>query len=707
MGPVSSFAYDPVDSNVIYAVSKGLFRSGDKGETWKIVYPSSDNISRVVSKGDEAEETIVTTDEKHSVVTSFAIDPFDPHILYAVISEDGNEIFSISHDSGQHWRKEKSGVKNIKNIYVWPTSTGGQNKIILTGVNSIHLWENGVWTTAAMPLGVTRFMQFEGGYDNAFGKFILYAIGEKSKAGSPHGGTALFYSDDEGRTWKNRDAGVLKFASQPNASPQWRCIGISRSKPATIYLSFSQLPVAKDTMAMGIAKSTDFGQSWNISWKDLLTKHDTVSDAHYSGAWIDERFGPMWGENPFCFGVFPGDPDICYTTDYGRVTKTVNGGRHWEQCYTQMHSDGSCSTTGLDITTGYGIVMDPFDSTHQFLPTTDVGLMESVNSGVSWKSATKNNGIPEAWVNTTYSLVFDNLVKGKAWAAMSYVHDLPRAKMFREADTRNYDGGIVMTLDAGKSWKMVSSLIGPGAVTDLLIDSASPANRRTIYACVFGKGVYKSVDDGHTWLKKTKGITETEPFCWRIIKNPRGTHSLMLVVSRGSNEKVSGSDGAVYFSADGAESWQRLQLPGNVNGPTCIAADPDHPQRLLLTAWGRPQASTILSDTSGGIFLSENNGKSWANVLSYDQHMQDVTIDWRNKTWYACGFNSAAYRSADGGKSWTRIAGYDFKWAQRVNCDPRDSSRIYISTFGGGVWWGPAVGDTTAHEHLFSPPFHP
>jgi photosystem II stability/assembly factor-like uncharacterized protein len=372
-----------------------------------------------------------------------------------------------------------------------------------------------------------------------------------------------------------------------------------------------------------------------------------------------------------------------------------------------MHHDGSSSTTGLDITTGYGIVMDPFDSTHQFLLTTEVGLMESTNSGVSWKSATKNNGVPEAWVNTTYSLVFDNLVKGKAWAAMSLVHDLPRTKMFRDAGTPDYDGGIVMTLDGGKSWKVVSTSIGPGAVTDLLIDSSSPANQRTMYACVFGKGVYKSVDDGQTWSKKTKGITETEPFTWRIIKNPGGAHSLMLIVSRSSNRKQSGSDGAVYFSSDGAESWKPLRLPDNVSGPTCIAADSDHPQRLLLTAWGKPQSSPLLSDTAGGIFLSEDNGNSWANVLSYDQHIQDVTMDRRNKTWYACGFNSAAYRSTDGGKSWTRIAGYDFKWGQRVNCDPGDASRIYISTFGGGVWWGPAAGDPTAHEQLFSPPFHP
>jgi hypothetical protein len=35
-----------------------------------------------------------------------------------------------------------------------------------------------------------------------------------------------------------------------------------------------------------------------------------------------------------------------------------------------------------------------------------------------------------------------------------------------------------------------------------------------------------------------------------------------------------------------------------------------------------------------------------------------------------------------------------------VIADPRDASSIYITTFGGSVWHGPAAGDPTSGEDV-------
>jgi len=56
--------------------------------------------------------------------------------------------------------------------------------------------------------------------------------------------------------------------------------------------------------------------------------------------------------------------------------------------------------------------------------------------------------------------------------------------------------------------------------------------------------------------------------------------------------------------------------------------------------------------------------------------------------------------STDRGETWTRIRGYNFKWGQRVIADPKDASKIYVTTFGGSVWHGPAAGDATAAEDV-------
>jgi photosystem II stability/assembly factor-like uncharacterized protein len=276
--------------------------------------------------------------------------------------------------------------------------------------------------------------------------------------------------------------------------------------------------------------------------------------------------------------------------------------------------------------------------------------------------------------------------------------------MWRRRGIEGYEGGILATNDAGKTWTPISSDIGEAAMTHILIDPSSNKERRTIYACAFGKGVYKSVDGGKSWIQKNKGIDGKEPFAWRIERNDKNGE-LFLVVCRRSDDGSIGNelDGSVYRSADGAESWTRMKLPEGTNGPMSLITDPENNDRLLLSAWGRSTPGEFSQDTGGGIFLSEDNGASWSQVMTKDQHIHDITYDPRNSTFYACGFNGSAYRSEDRGETWTRIKGYNFKWGKRVDPDPANPDRIFIITFGGGVWHGPEKGDENAMEDIITP----
>ena len=68
------------------------------------------------------------------------------------------------------------------------------------------------------------------------------------------------------------------------------------------------------------------------------------------------------------------------------------------------------------------------------------------------------------------------------------------------------------------------------SITHILLDPSSPAGSRTLYACAFGLGVYKSTDSGKSWTQKNNGIAGDEPFAWRTTLSQDG--SLYLVVSR-------------------------------------------------------------------------------------------------------------------------------------------------------------------------------
>ena len=144
-----------------------------------------------------------------------------------------------------------------------------------------------------------------------------------------------------------------------------------------------------------------------------------------------------------------------------------------------------------------------------------------------------------------------------------------------------------------------------------------------------------------------------------------------------------------------------MALPRDCNGPNGIAVDPQNPSRLYLAAWARSAGAGAVG---GGIFLSTDAGKTWKSVLSKDQYVYDVTIDPRDpKTLYACGFSSSAWRSTDSGQNWTRIRGFNFKWGHRVIADPHNADKIFVTTFGGSVWYGPAAGDPQAKEDIVTP----
>jgi photosystem II stability/assembly factor-like uncharacterized protein len=224
------------------------------------------------------------------------------------------------------------------------------------------------------------------------------------------------------------------------------------------------------------------------------------------------------------------------------------------------------------------------------------------------------------------------------------------------------------------------------APTHILLDVSSPAESRVLYVAAFGRGVYKSTDGGHTWSLKNKGISQSQPFAWRLAQDSSGT--LYLVVARRSEDGSIGNDGdgALYRSRDGAEDWERIALPAGSNGPNGLAIDPRDNKRLYLAAWAR---ATGMHGDGGGIFVSLDAGKSWRQVLDRDRHVYDVTIDPRNPNWlYAAGFESSAWRSLDGGEHWTRIPGFNFKWGHRVIPDPADGNAVYVTTFGGSVWHG-------------------
>jgi len=58
---------------------------------------------------------------------------------------------------------------------------------------------------------------------------------------------------------------------------------------------------------------------------------------------------------------------------------------------------------------------------------------------------------------------------------------------------------------------------------------------------------------------------------------------------------------------------------------------------------------------------------------------------------YNEGLAAPLWISEDRGESWTAFEDYPFCSAHRVHFDPADPTVIYVTSYGGGIWRGPAT----------------
>src|SRR4029079_10631048 len=143
--PVQFYVFDPLDSNTVYASSVALFKSTDKGVTWNLLYPSPSQTMGLVSKGDHAEEIVVTRDSIIRSVQAFAVDPGNSKKLYAVISADKAIALYLSTDGGLNWMKEKDLTEKAKNIYILPSSPKDNRTLYITSNTGVTVREYGEW----------------------------------------------------------------------------------------------------------------------------------------------------------------------------------------------------------------------------------------------------------------------------------------------------------------------------------------------------------------------------------------------------------------------------------------------------------------------------------------------------------------------------------------------------------------------------------
>ena len=711
----NAYAFDPGDANSIWIGSTTLNHSTDGGKTWELVFPRKEEILSEIFHDDHANYRIETSDSslyvsEYGRIGTVRIDPALKGAMYFSMGP----FFFYSSDEGKTWSREKL-PQRIE--YVYTNATVLKNEVVIFTAESLYKFNKTThqFIKSILPAGMSPSFSFTSGTEKNSGTVVFYALHHdpKEEIQEEFGHSEVWKSTDSGKSWNRLQNPVVTNITS-GIKPSYSMIACAEFDAGQAYLvsnRYEEKKAGKMIYWYGAMKTSDAGNKWEWVWKGgggsgQYGVKDGIGVANLKDAWSEKAFG---GEyiRLMDVGVYPNDGNVAIVTDWYRTMKTTDGGKTWNEIYSEAQSDGTFISRGIDVTTAYSVHFDPFDSNHIAISYTDIGYHHSFNGGKSWLRSAE--GVPTEWINTCYDLVFDPEVKGKIWSVWSGMHDFPRGKMTRNPKWKERGmGGVCVSLDGGRTWKPSVDGMGPNSpATSIALDPKSSPGNRTLYASVYSKGVFKSTDDGKTWTLKNKGI-EGNTCAFELTLSDNGNLFLTVSATPMHKDGKKGREyysGAVYKSTDGADTWTKLDISDGPIFPNGIAFDPENPDRIYLACWADLQLSDLVGgdvarstggdeniSMPGGIFLSEDGGKTWASIFDKEKYVYDVTTDpYHPGRLYCNTFNQAAYRSDDHGRTWKKIKGYDFHWGQRVIVDRNDPEQVYITTFGSSVLHGVPV----------------
>ncbi|MDB9960458.1 glycosyl hydrolase, partial [Oceanihabitans sp.] len=269
-------------------------------------------------------------------------------------------------------------------------------------------------------------------------------------------------------------------------------------------------------------------------------------------------------------------------------------------------------------------------------------------------------------------------------------------------------GGVWKTVNSGTTW---TSLFDGQKSFSIGCIALDPQNPEVIWVGTgenvggrhmsYGDGIYKSENGGKTW--KNMGLQKSEHLS-KIIIHPTNSN-IIWVASQGPLWSAGGERG-VYKSLDGGKTWNQTLGDDSWIGATDMLVDPRNPDVLYAATWQRHR--TVAGYMGGGpgtaIYKTADGGESWNKLknglpsgnmgkigLAISPQKPDViyaAIELNRRT-------GGVYKSENQGGSWTKMSdaiagGTGPHYYQELFASPHNFDEIYFAdnymqvSFDGG-----------------------
>ncbi|MFH0731128.1 MAG: hypothetical protein V2B19_32890 [Pseudomonadota bacterium] len=265
--------------------------------------------------------------------------------------------------------------------------------------------------------------------------------------------------------------------------------------------------------------------------------------------------------------------------------------------------------------------------------------------------------------------------------------------------------------------------VGPeGGDIDIIEISPNYSNDQTVFAEIFGAGVFKSIDGGETWTAINNGIGYSSGLVY--------TRALAISPDFGEDRTIFISCNGIYKSSDGGETWNAVTADWN---PVCLIVSPNYttdntvfggtwngevlkstdggvswsffangldglPVQFLAISPSYASDHTLFAGTSGGgAFKSTDGGVTWGpatpSFSGSNLYINSIAIspNYANDQTLFLGTSGGVFKSANGGVSWTQSnAGLTgtYIYAIQFSTDYLNDQTLYLGAWTGGSYSG-------------------